>query len=144
MGFHRRAQPSRKNRTVNLNSFFHPIWTAAAVIFLAFGLWAGSGFHLPGYHTQNSVIELGEDRGKMTEQRFVELTTELLRSDRRFHRKMLDVMLTVNQQYLAMEGSSEREIRGDGEERPESETVTQNMSKSGRERSTNPVEISFW
>jgi predicted anti-sigma-YlaC factor YlaD len=40
-------------------------------------------------------ITLGEDCGRMTEQRFVDLTVELLRSDTRYHHEMLQVLTAV-------------------------------------------------
>jgi hypothetical protein len=40
-------------------------------------------------------ITLGEDRGRMTEQRFLDLTVELLRSDSRYHQEMLQVLTAV-------------------------------------------------
>jgi len=42
-------------------------------------------------------ITLGEDRGRMTEQRFVDLTVELLRADSRYHQEMLQVLTAVDE-----------------------------------------------
>lgn len=70
----------------------------AAVLLLAFGLWTLNGlgdgrrFETPG---DTFELTLEGDRGQMSEGRFVALTTELLRADRRYHQKMLEVMTTV-------------------------------------------------
>ncbi len=57
----------------------------------------------------------------MDENRFVELTAELLKADRRYHRKMLDVMETVNQNAFIPEGS--------GESRPAAREETNDASQ---------------
>ncbi len=70
-------------------------------------------------------LTLEGDRGRMSEERFVALTAELLKADRRFHRKMLEVMLTVDEVVHDGEGTMD-ERRGsraekEGEKRPENE-----------------------
>jgi hypothetical protein len=42
-------------------------------------------------------IALGEDRGRMSERRFVDLTVELLRADSRYHQEMLQVLNAVTE-----------------------------------------------
>jgi len=115
------------------------------MLLLAVGLWAGGGFKIPGLHTKQEVIELrlGEDRGKMTESRFIELTAELLRSDRRFHRKMLAVMQQVNQGEMILEGSQDFNRDSKELDKAESSTLTPS-ERNANERSASPVEISFW
>lgn len=60
------------------------------------------------------VVELGSDRGAMTEERFVEITTEILRSDARFHREMLAVMALVTSS-SSSEGTVDRAVDLDEE-----------------------------
>lgn len=50
-------------------------------------------------------VVLEEDRGSMSEDRFLELTMEILKADRRYHRKMLDVMSVVTAMTGEPEGS---------------------------------------
>ena len=69
----------------------------AAAVLLVAGLWgalaaARSVLRPPGAPIE---VTLGEDRGRMTEQRFVDLTVELLRADSRYHQEMLQVLNTV-------------------------------------------------
>ena len=68
---------------------------AAAVVLVA-GLW-GALAAVRSLHPSDAPIEvtLGEDRGRMTEERFVDLTVELLRADSRYHQEMLQVLTAV-------------------------------------------------
>ncbi len=97
------------------------VWGAAAAILLAVGLWWGGmmEFHRPTPGSQVTEVTLGEDEGSMSEQRFVELTAELLRSDRRYRRKMLEVLEEVDRATYIPEGSPEGGIgdRGGRSER---------------------------
>ncbi len=61
------------------------------------------------------AVVLEEDRGSMSDERFVELATELLKADRRYHRQMLEVMSVVTEATRRTEGSVD--------ERPPSENV---------------------
>lgn len=65
------------------------------------------------------VVELGSDGGAMTEERFVEITTEILRSDSRFHREMLAVMALVTAADDSSEGTVDRAV--DLDEKSESD-----------------------
>jgi len=67
------------------------------------------------------VIELGSDRGAMTEERFVEITTEILRSDSRFHREMLAVMALVTAAEDSSEGTVDRAVDLDDESESDEE-----------------------
>ncbi|MDK9699208.1 MAG: hypothetical protein OEM52_03525 [bacterium] len=71
----------------------------AASILLIVGVFAGHyakrELVKTGTEAQPIMVRLGENSGQMTEDRFIELTTELLRADRRYHRKMLEVMQAV-------------------------------------------------
>ncbi len=71
----------------------------AAACLLAFGLWsvAGVGRLSEPLLDRSGALELvlGEDRGQMSESRFVEIATELLKADQRYHREMLSVMQAV-------------------------------------------------
>ncbi len=71
----------------------------AAAFLLVFGLWAVVGTSQLSRplldHSGALELVLGEDRGQMTESRFVEIATELLKADHRYHREMLSVMQAV-------------------------------------------------
>ncbi|MBZ0264740.1 zf-HC2 domain-containing protein [bacterium] len=121
------------------------IWAVAAMLFLAVGLWVGGVLKLPNINPERhgDVVELRleENKGKMTEDRFIELTTELLKADRSYHRKMLEVMETVNRNDVVVEGSLDP---GAQEDARTSEPQRNRLSRSEGMRPSSPVEISFW
>ena len=69
----------------------------AAGLLLVAGLWGALAVLRSAPRPAGAPIEvtLGEDRGRMTEQRFVNLTVELLRADPRYHQEMLQVLTAV-------------------------------------------------
>lgn len=87
-------------------------WAAAATILLAVGLTV-SGFlkvDIPFFHNQQRTIQLAGDRGSMSEDRFLQLTTEILQADPRYQRKMLEVMQVVNQQAYGFQTGEGRRL----------------------------------
>jgi hypothetical protein len=72
----------------------------AAALFLVAGLWGALAAVRSTLRPAGEPIEvtLGEDRGRMTEQRFLDLTVELLRADSRYHLEMLQVLTAVSEQ----------------------------------------------
>lgn len=95
--------------------FAPPGWAVrlAAVLAVAVGagllLWsangAPAGLVVGSPSPDEILIELGEDGDRMSERRFVELTTEVLRADRRFHLAMYEVMEQVVEDTRQSEGS---------------------------------------
>lgn len=83
---------------------------AAAGLAAALGTLGGPEAPPPG-----SVVEvrLEGDRGHMDEARFLELATELLRADRRYHLAMEQVLAEVNRRTFGREGSAEEAGAGD-------------------------------
>jgi predicted anti-sigma-YlaC factor YlaD len=81
-----------------------PVWASAAAAALVVAI----GLSLFGGATETGDVEivLEQDRGSMSDERFVELTSELLRSDRRYHEKMRDVLALVGND-ARREGSRE-------------------------------------
>jgi hypothetical protein len=77
----------------------------AAAVLLVAGLW-GALAAVRSRHPAGAPIEvtLGEDRGRMTERRFVDLTVELLRADSRYRREMLQVLTVVGARDERQEG----------------------------------------
>jgi predicted anti-sigma-YlaC factor YlaD len=73
-----------------------PSWALRAAVLLVAGLWGGLAT-VSALRPADGPIEvtLGDDGGRMTEQRFVDLTVELLRADSRYHQEMLQVLTTV-------------------------------------------------
>lgn len=69
----------------------------AAAVLLVAGLWGALAVARLALRPAGEPIEitLEEDRGRMTEQRFVNLTVELLRADSRYHQEMLQVLTAV-------------------------------------------------
>lgn len=62
-------------------------------------------------------VVLEEDKGSMTDERFVELATEILRADRDYHRKMLEVMAVVTAVGRTEGSVDEKQIYGEGARR---------------------------
>jgi len=94
-----------------------PAWAlrAAAVIVLAIGLgtvfWLGSTGDavLP----PEAIVQLGEESGRMTDARFVELTQEVLRADPRYRAAMYHVMDQVMRDTADQEVSIEYDEEGE-------------------------------
>jgi hypothetical protein len=79
-----------------------------AVVVCAVGIWS-IGRYVPRearLDNPSVTIQLASDSGQMNEDRFIELTTELLRADRRYHSKMGEIMNAVNAS-ASHEGSAE-------------------------------------
>jgi hypothetical protein len=72
----------------------------AAALLLVAGLWGALAAVRSTLRPAGEPIQitLGEDRGRMTEQRFLDLTVELLRADSRYHQEMLQVLTAVFEQ----------------------------------------------
>ncbi len=79
----------------------------AAAVLLVTGLWGALAVMRSAVGPVGEPIEvtLGDDRGRMTEKRFVDLTVELLRAGPRYCQEMLQVLTAVNE-------------RGGGQETP--------------------------
>lgn len=67
----------------------------AAAVLLAFGLWAAID-RQPATNDDFEVV-LGQDAGRMSDERFARMVVDLLSADRRYHRKMLEVITAVEQ-----------------------------------------------
>lgn len=110
-GWHRIAETSD----------LHPRWrqlrtkalAAAAAVVFAIGLWtARSSLIQSPMPSQGSPTATASTLGaqlqdSMTDQRFVELTTELLHSDRRYQEKMQEVLDEVSSRSFIAEGSND-------------------------------------
>ncbi len=124
-------------------------WAAAATILIAISL-ALSGFlkvDIPAFHSPERTVQLAGDPGSMTEDRFLELTTELLKADPRYQRKMLEVMQVVNQQAYGFQ-TGERQGRGEplrdhAAEQPPSNTQTASTPAQPTATRDN-VELTLW
>ncbi len=92
-----------------------PVWRwalqAAAVVLVAVATWLlapsaqrpGGPLDLAGSDVVS--VALASEPDRMTERRFLEITTELLRADRSFHRQMYQILQAVHRPSL--EGSAE-------------------------------------
>lgn len=80
----------------------------AAAVLLVAGLW-GALAAVRFLRPADAPIEvsLGEDRGRMTDRRFVDLTVELLRADSRYRQEMLQVLTTVSERDGRQEGPAD-------------------------------------
>ncbi|MBS1262131.1 MAG: hypothetical protein MAG453_01470 [Calditrichaeota bacterium] len=105
-----RRTGTRRAKVISLKRWSPQVWAAAASIVLVFslalaGLLRGT---LPPEAAARTV-ELGSREGRMSEQRFVQITSELLMADSRYHRKMLEVMETVNREVYGAGGETRAE-----------------------------------
>ncbi len=88
----------------------YPRWPLklVAIVVCAVGIWS-IGRYIPReirVEDPAVAIQLASDSGHMNEERFIELTTELLKADRRYHTKMGEIMNAVNAS-ASDEGSAE-------------------------------------
>lgn len=86
----------------------HPWWlfrAAAAVLVLA-GVVAIGGFMLSPSNGDLQVIDIVANRSTqvMDDERFIELTAEILQADPRYHRAMLDIVEAVSRHSMPREG----------------------------------------
>lgn len=84
----------------------------AAALLLVAGLWAAFAAvrSTPSPAEEPLEITLGEDRGRMTEQRFLDLTVELLRADDRYHQEMFQVLTAILEQGGRQETSVDHDV----------------------------------
>jgi predicted anti-sigma-YlaC factor YlaD len=95
-----------------------PAWglRVAAGLFLGILIWQVAQVRVaPLKDSQPIEVSLEGSREAMDESRFIELTSEILRSDRRYHAAMLQVMTEVNQA-TGVERVSEESFSSEGEE----------------------------
>lgn len=97
-----------------------PAWSlrAAALLLVGLGLLFALAAPAPegSENGADVMVELAAD-DDMTEARFVELTTEVMRADRRFHFAMLDVMQQVVEDTEGEGSSHERRSKESGDDR---------------------------
>jgi len=77
-------------------------WGAAAVVVVAFGLWAAGSFDRGGESTLDLqsgtvTIELEGDKLSVDDERFVELASEILKADKRYQYQMYVILDQVRQ-----------------------------------------------
>jgi predicted anti-sigma-YlaC factor YlaD len=112
----RQIQADRAARTARPS--VRTLWTgwvgrAAAVLLVGVAVWIlataprQQGGPVPGGLAEMVVLE--KDRGRMSNERFIELTTELLQADRSYHIKMLEVIRLVSESFPEQEGPSEQD-----------------------------------
>lgn len=115
-----------------------PAWAlrAAAFLVVAAGLAFALGRParvLPAAGASVVEVVLEEDAEAMTESRFVELTTEVLRADRRYHQAMFRVMEQVVSDTGRAGTAGETKVR-ERDERGELESETESRGESARGR----------
>jgi len=124
-------------------------WAAAASILLILGLSAFGIWQLPSpASATEKTVQLASKEGKMTEDRFLELTTELLQADPRYHRKMLEVLEAVNQQAYNRDTGERRtdETRDANatDDTPEASPSPTSGREPVRDTSSGPLELNLW
>jgi predicted anti-sigma-YlaC factor YlaD len=70
----------------------------AATGVVALGLWAAGMLRLPSVLTVRDGMEitLGQSSGRMTDAQFVELAVSVVKADRKYREKMLEILTAVN------------------------------------------------
>ncbi|MCB2211746.1 hypothetical protein KQI52_06500 [bacterium] len=123
------GKPKRKAKILSIREVSPQVWAAAASIVLIFSLTLAGLFNGVMPEQANArTIQLGQNEGRMTEDRFLELTSELLKADPRYHRKMLEVMQMVNRDVYGITG----DVRSDeGAPRSEHRDSEQNQQRAG-------------
>ena len=96
------AYPGEAPHTTEHSTWRSALVGLAAAALVAFGLWSTTILPASGDQTDDVLagearveVELESDAGAMTDERFVALTAEVLRADRLYHHKMLEVMRAV-------------------------------------------------
>ena len=104
-----------------------PQWAIgiAAMLIVTVGVWLGSGVSAPLGFTNDLrdgelVIRLEEDKGRMSDERFVALVSELLRADRRYQNEMFLVLNELSNNGASGESRSNRSGEHDRDESTES------------------------
>jgi len=99
-----------------------PQWAIgiAAALILTVSIWFGTGVGKPFGLTNDIrdgelVIRLEEDKGRMSDERFVALVSELLRADRRYQDEMYVVLDEITQTRSSGESRSVRRSDRTGE-----------------------------
>ena len=101
-----------------------PAWAGTAAAALVLTVWLGSLLSkdgsVPATRPVDAEIRLGEDRGRMNDARFVELTREVLRADRRYVVAFYEVMGQVVRETRMIEAPTDvlgpsRELRQEPE-----------------------------
>jgi hypothetical protein len=99
-----------------------PQWAVgiAAALVLAVSVWFGNDFGTSAGLTNDLrdgelVIRLEEDKGRMSEERFVAMVSELLRADRRFQNEMYVVLdeITFNRESGELRSSDSPDRTGE-------------------------------
>jgi anti-sigma factor RsiW len=85
-----------------------PVLAVAAALLLATTGWLLVARLAPlRTATEVVTVQVGADRGQMSDERFIALTTELLGAEPRYHRTMQQIMTAVTARSLPVEGSGE-------------------------------------
>ena len=99
-----------------------PKWAIglAALLIVTVSLWFGTDIGSPAGLTNDLrdgelVIRLEEDKGRMSEARFVALVSELLRADRRYQNEMYIVLDEITQNRSSGESRSADDSYGTGD-----------------------------
>jgi hypothetical protein len=111
---------SSSRRIVSMERAPRWVWALAACLLVALGFGLGDRMSSaaalgPVDADGELVVQLGADAGHMTEERFVALTLELLRADRRYRDKMSQVLDEVAER-RSREGSDGELAHWEGDE----------------------------
>lgn len=144
----RRKSGLRRPKVYLLHNQAQKSVAVAATILLAIVLSVGTIIEFPFINSAGATtVTLGDESGNMSEKRFIELTTELLEADHRYHRKMLEIMELVNQEAYnrGAEDRSETRLASSTNTEVDADNTTarrNNNQNSGG--NNNPIEFNLW
>lgn len=135
-------------RVISMPRMTTRAWAAAASLFLILGLSAVGVWQTPSpAGATEKTVQLGSNEGDMSEERFIELTTEILQADSRYHRKMLEVMEVVNQEAYGRREGSDRfnNPRSESLAEPQTQPEVRTASREGNtDRPSSEIELNLW
>ena len=130
-----RVVPLRVPRRVRTTLF-----QAAAVLVLALGGWwmlERRATDLPPLPADGIVqVAVESNPGAMDDSRFLQMTTELLQADRRYHLKMYQILSAVNRQTFVREGGREGSLSIAGDNVRHTSWTPPESSDTGSDRHT--------
>jgi hypothetical protein len=133
-----------KPKIFRLNSVPSGAWVAAAsvvilVIFAVVGVLDTSFLTQPGVDT----IDLAQGN-EMSDDRFLNLTKELLQADSKYHRQMYEVLTLVNQQAYGIVPQNDANVELASNDGTDAVSEDETSRRRRRDNSSNAIDLNLW
>ncbi len=133
-----------KPKIFRLNSVPSGAWVAAAsvvilIIFAVVGVLDTSFLTQPGVDT----IDLAKGN-EMSEDRFLDLTKELLQADSKYHRQMYEVLTLVNQQAYGIAPQNDANVELAANDGTDAAANNETNRRRRRDNSSNAIDLNLW